>query len=204
MMMGSWPRDGIVRGQIDGVDFLIYENRPQSIPQMFYDSAKTNSNRLALICDDVRWTYQGLKAHVDSAALALKERWNIQKGDRIATLLSNCPEFVILYLAVTAVGGIFVPLNARLKSRELIFQIQKAAPALMFLSPENWPEVRSIKDTLTSVRSFFSVGESITETEPFQRLITGTPRTRHFPGDIKESDNFQVMRFSKIYLICLL
>ncbi len=126
----SWPRNGIARESAEGVELLIYEDRPRSIPQMFYDSASTQPNRTALICDDLRWTYRELETRVNRAAWALKKERGIHKGDRVAVLLGNRPEFVILYLATTAIGGIFVPLNTRLKSRELVYQVQKARPKL--------------------------------------------------------------------------
>jgi len=184
----NWPQDGIVREQIEGVDLLIYEDRPRSIPQMFYNSALAQPDRTALICDDIRWSYKELEARVNLAALTLKQKWGIQKGDRVAVMLGNCPEFVILYLGITIIGGIFVPLNTRLKSREFSYQIQKATPKLVFVSEDFWTEIEPIKQDLRSVEKFFSVGGDITGTEPFEVLFTDSSTERIFIENLNEND----------------
>ena len=190
----SWPRDGITREKAGCVDLLIYEDRPQSIPQMFYDSVSAQPDRTALVCDDIRWSYRELEARVNQSARALKKNRDIRinKGDRVAVLLDNCPEFVILYLATTAIGGIFVPLNTRLKSRELVYQIQKARPKLLFVSKDFWTEIEPIKEDINSVEEIFSVGGDIADIAPCEPLlsagatekISGENLNEHDPGCI--------------------
>jgi len=184
----SWPRDGIARESAEGVDLLIYEDRPRSIPQMFYDSASAQPDRIALICDDIRWTYRELETRVNRAAWALKKERGIHKGDRVSVLLGNRPEFVILYLATTAIGGIFVPLNTRLKSRELVYQIQKAGPKLLFVSKDFWTEIEPIKEDIDSVEEIFSVGGDIAGIEPFEPLFTAGTTERISGENLNEHD----------------
>ena len=169
--IGHWPRDGIVRERIDGIDLLIYENRPLNIPQMFYAAVDANAERTALVCDDIRWTYHDLEIRVNQTANALRQKWGIQKGDRVAVLLGNCPEFVILYLVVTAIGGIFVPLNTRLKSAELLHQINKSAPVLLVVAQEFWSEVLPARaDMMASIRDVLSVEGSIAGAAKFDDI----------------------------------
>lgn len=184
----SWPRDGIAREKVGGVDLLIYEDRPRSIPQMFYDSASAQPDRIALICDDIQWTYRELETRVNRAARALKKNRDIHKGDRVAILLGNRPEFVILYLAITVIGGVFVPLNTRLKSRELVYQIQKAGPKLLFVSKDFWTEIEPIKEDIDSVEEIFSVGGDIAGIEPFETLFTAGTTERISGENLNEHD----------------
>ena len=37
----------------------------------------------------------------------------IEKGERVAVMLNNCPEFIEIYLACARLGAIFVPINYR-------------------------------------------------------------------------------------------
>ena len=184
----SWPRDGIARESAEGVDLLIYEDRPRSIPQMFYDSASAQPDRIALICDGIRWAYRELETRVNRTAWTLKEERGIHKGERVAVLLGNRPEFVILYLATTAIGGIFVPLNTRLKSRELVYQIQKARPKLLFVSKDFWTEIEPIKEDIDSVEEIFSVGGDIAGIEPFESLFTAGATERISGENLNEHD----------------
>ncbi|MBN2123636.1 MAG: AMP-binding protein, partial [Deltaproteobacteria bacterium] len=55
----------------------------------------------------------------------------IEKGDRVAVMLENCPQFVELYLACSRLGAIFVPVNFRLAAPELDYTLKSARPRLL-------------------------------------------------------------------------
>ena len=54
----------------------------------------------------------------------------IEKGDRVAVMLENCPEFIDLYLACSRLGAIFVPVNFRLAAPELDYTLRNSRPRL--------------------------------------------------------------------------
>ena len=54
----------------------------------------------------------------------------IEKGDRVAVMLDNCPEYFELYLACSRLGAIFVPVNFRLAPPELDFTLRNCRPRL--------------------------------------------------------------------------
>ncbi len=54
----------------------------------------------------------------------------IEKGDRVAAMLNNCPEFIELYLACSRLGAIFVPINFRLIGHELDYILGNSRPRL--------------------------------------------------------------------------
>jgi fatty-acyl-CoA synthase len=54
----------------------------------------------------------------------------IEKGDRVAVMLGNCPEFIELYLACSRLGAIFVPVNFRLAAPELGYTLRNSRPRL--------------------------------------------------------------------------
>ena len=184
----SWPRDGIVRERAEGLDLLIFEDRPHSIAQMFYDSVEAVPERTALICDAVRWTYKELETNVNRYARVLEEKMGVYKGDRIAVLLDNRPEFVILYLAITTIGSIFIPLNTRLKSRELVYQIQKSEPKLLFVSNDFWSEVEPIQADIDCTERIFSIGGDISGLESFETHLSDAAIERLSDQTINEHD----------------
>ncbi len=63
----------------------------------------------------------------------------IEKGDRVAVMLENCPEFIELYLACSRLGAIFVPMNFRLAPPELAFTLRSCRPRL-FVFGSNFSE----------------------------------------------------------------
>ncbi|MFQ6090490.1 MAG: AMP-binding protein, partial [Candidatus Bipolaricaulia bacterium] len=69
-----------------------------------------------------RLSYQKIKELSDRFAAGV-HRLGIGKGDRVALLLPNSPQFVIAYYGILKAGGVVVPLNPRYSERELIFHL---------------------------------------------------------------------------------
>ena len=77
-----------------------------------YDCSVKYKKHLALkIYDDITSSvsYAEMKNRVDSFSLYLLSK-GIQKGDRIAILSENLPNWLIGYLGITVIGGIAVPI----------------------------------------------------------------------------------------------
>ncbi len=79
-----------------------------------------------------RRTYRQWNARANAVAHLLRDDLGIQKGDRVAVLAANCPEYLDLLFAVGKVGAILVPLNWRLTVRELEVILRDCAPAVLF------------------------------------------------------------------------
>jgi fatty-acyl-CoA synthase len=68
-------------------------------------------------------------------------RWalaqGIRKGDTVCLLLPNCPDYLVLWLGITAIGGIVALLNTNLKGEALGHCIAVAAPGHI-IAAECW------------------------------------------------------------------
>lgn len=94
--------------------------------------AALEPEKIALVFENQCLSYASLHRRVSRSACLLQE-FGIEKGDRVAVLLGNCPEFVELYTASSRLGAIFVPLNFRLSPSELDYLIGNCRPrALVF------------------------------------------------------------------------
>jgi O-succinylbenzoic acid--CoA ligase len=85
---------------------------------------------VALVDDQGEHSYAELDQRADRVAAAL---WSsgVKPGDRVAMLAWNSPEVVELVHAVSRLGAVLVPLNARLRVEELAFQLRDAEVALL-------------------------------------------------------------------------
>jgi long-subunit acyl-CoA synthetase (AMP-forming) len=81
----------------------------------------------------LRLTYQDLLRQVASLAASLKEL-GIEKGDRVAVLSENRPEWMVAYLTVVAAGGVIVPLDAQLAEKEVELLLASAEAKAVFVS----------------------------------------------------------------------
>ncbi|MBM9465419.1 acyl--CoA ligase [Aeromicrobium sp. YIM 150415] len=93
--------------------------------------SREHPGRTALIGpDDERVSYVELAELVRRHARAL---WatGVRPGDRVALMAAPRPEFVVSYLATTAIGAIWLGLNPRYSARELAYVLADAAPVLV-------------------------------------------------------------------------
>ncbi len=78
----------------------------------------------------MRWTYAELDATIGRFASLLRRR-GVEPGDRVASLAKNRVELVMLHLACTRIGALYVPFNWRLADAEIASLIDDAEPALL-------------------------------------------------------------------------
>lgn len=76
--------------------------------------------RTAVIFEGQSFTYKDLNQLSNRFANGLRGL-GVKRGDRVALLLPNIPEFVICYLGIQKIGAIAVSLNVMLKRGELKF-----------------------------------------------------------------------------------
>ena len=93
-----------------------------------------SADAVALVSGDVRVTYAELASRVDQLASALSGR-GVGKGDRVAYLGPNAPEFLETLFAVTSLGAIFVPLNTRLAAGEIAYALADSGSSLLIVDP---------------------------------------------------------------------
>ena len=97
--------------------------------------------RVAIIFNDWRITYGNLQKYINQTAHYLN-KIGVRKGDKVAILSRNCPEWLIAEFAVYQVGGIVVKVNWRLSPEEQARMLERNEVSVAFLKPEKpeWGE----------------------------------------------------------------
>lgn len=90
--------------------------------------------KAAVIFKNQPITYLQLHRRCQRAAAWL-QAIGVEKGDRVAVMVFNCPEFLELYLACARLGAIFVPVNFRLSPPEVDYLLQHSDPKLFVFDP---------------------------------------------------------------------
>jgi len=93
-----------------------YPNR--TLLDYIADLARDTPNHPALLFKGAAISYGELHRQSDAFANALRTL-GIGKGDRVALLLPNCPQFLIAELGAWKIGAIVAPLNPTYTEREL-------------------------------------------------------------------------------------
>ena len=100
-------------------------------------------DKAAIIFEEEQITYSELNQRANRASCWLQSL-GIEKGDRVAVMLNNCPEFIELFLACARLGAIFVPLNFRSAPPELDYFLKNCRPRLFVFGQEFIDNVKKL------------------------------------------------------------
>ena len=103
-----------------------------------------------------RLTLEELNQKVNRFANALTEL-GIKKGDRVAIISHNCPQYAIYLYALAKTGAWVTPLNFALKAREITQLINHAEPVAFIVEDELADNVTKLQQDMPSVKHYIMI-----------------------------------------------
>jgi len=113
-------------------------------------------NKEAVVFKGAKTSFLDLYHQVSLVSSALKSRFDIQRGDRVALFLPNIPEFVLSYFAVEKLGGIAVSLNVMLKRDEVAFILKDSGSKVLITAT---PMLDQVPEAIPNLEGVVCVGE---------------------------------------------
>ena len=87
----------------------------------------------AIIFEDEVLGYRAFHDRIEAAARVLKAEFGVGRGDRVAILSLNRPDYLVLLYACARLGAMLVPLNWRLAVAEQLFILSDASVKVLAL-----------------------------------------------------------------------
>src|SRR3954452_1695564 len=94
-------------------------------------TAAEHGDRPAVKQGDAVLTYRQLEGATAHVAGMLKAK-GVEPGDRVGIMLPNVAYVPVIYYGILRAGGVIVPMNPLLKSREVAFHLRDSGARLMF------------------------------------------------------------------------
>lgn len=94
-------------------------------------SANLRPEKEAIVFDGLRLSYADVAGAARRVANVLREL-GVRRGDRVAMMVPNLPQFPIIYFGILYAGATVVPLNVMLKQRELRHQLLDSGARVLF------------------------------------------------------------------------
>ena len=151
-----------------------------SLGQMLEESGKRYAKNTATIYDGKVMTYEALNRAVNALGNELKNL-GITKGDKVAVMLSNCPEFVISYFAIQKIGAVAVTLNVLSTPYELRHLLGNSDTMCLITETPLAKKFEEIRNDLPLCRHLITTGGLDSESSPFRRIIEKGPFTLGMP-----------------------
>ncbi len=149
--------------------------------ELLTESAKRSPNNPCVYYQGKTLTYAEVDDLSSRFASGLKSL-GLEKGDRVAMVLPNTPQFVISYFGIMKAGGVVVPCSVLYKPEELEHQL-KDSGATFVIGTNNVVTSKSKKDgkTVKTSTDLFESLEYCREKLDIKQVIT-TSVTDYLPG----------------------
>jgi len=102
--------------------------------------------------------YGTVAGRVTHIAWALRQRYHLDRGDRVALVAKNCPEYLELLYAIWHAGLVAVPINAKLHRNEFRYILNDSKAVLCFTSPSLTGDVAATGSD--ALRSIVEIGDT--------------------------------------------
>jgi len=108
------------------------------------------------------YTYQEIGDYVNNLSASLMME-GLEKGQRVALILPNIPQFVIAYYAILKAGGVVVAMNPNYKITEFEFLFNDSEPVMAICLERHLPILKEIgfsaQNTILVKPGFFTGGD---------------------------------------------
>ncbi len=122
----------ITTTMIGGQEYRVFSKAPANLGE-WYDLGMAAADDTFLVYLDERFSFAETIAMARRLARALREKYQIRKGDRVAICARNSPEWCLAYMATTMLGAIVAPLNSWSTARELEYMVADSGSKLIFV-----------------------------------------------------------------------
>jgi len=156
-----------------------------SLGWMLEESCRGFPEHVALIQEGRRLTYTDLNRAVNALGNRLREA-GLQKGDKIAVMLPNCPEFVISYFAAQKIGAVAVTLNILSTPYELSHLLGNSEAKGLITTTALAGKLEGIKDDAPFCK-YLLLHDEQQSRSPFQKAIEEGPFALNMP-EMKNDD----------------
>ncbi|MBF9130574.1 long-chain fatty acid--CoA ligase [Plantactinospora sp. S1510] len=144
-------------------------------------------DKAVLICDGRSdLTYRQLADGADRVSTMLGDR-GIRRGDAVAYLGENSPEFLQVMFGAAKLGAVFVPVNTRLAPPEIAHVLADSGTRLLIHDPE-FAERVSIAGTAARIPHVIVTGDGTTAGPGLDRLLSTTAAADRFDVEVTLGD----------------
>lgn len=142
VLIKSWPK-----GLSEKLNYRLGE---KPLHEYLMQNAREFPNQTGYLYYGNAITWKQISDYTRKFASFLQSK-GIDKGDRVALYMQNCPQYLIGHYAIQMLGAIVVPLNPMYKSSELIYFISEAEIKAVISSQELYQHIESIKNETPSL-----------------------------------------------------
>lgn len=181
------------------MEYYEYEPSARTWGHILTDKAKKNKDKVYLYFKDQKVTYEQLNERADQVAKGYLSL-GLKKGDKVAIMMPNCPEFLYHWFGLSKIGGVEVPLNTAYRGDILRHCLTNSDARVLVVHEQFLDRVQFIQDDLRTLEHVivYSPDAKTIEaglkfpTHSFEILQAKSPTDSSLP-EIRPSDPIQII-----------
>ena len=147
---GRFPMKQI---RVQGEDYAVFEGLPETFSELFEATAKFG-DREYLIYEDERVTFDAFRRAVVVLANRLADE-GVRKGDRVAIVMRNLPEWFVAFYGAALAGAVVTPLNGWWTGPELEFGLADSGARLAIVDDKQLASILPHVDACPALERVF-------------------------------------------------
>jgi long-chain acyl-CoA synthetase len=121
---------------IRGVEMRVWKNQPPTL-RAIVEAARAHGEKVLLVYEDERVTFEAFYRAVSAFGRELQAQ-GVVKGDRVAIIMRNLPEWVVAFYGAASIGAIVTPLNAWWTGAELEYGLTDSGAKIAIMDAERY------------------------------------------------------------------
>ncbi|XP_070521049.1 long-chain fatty acid transport protein 4-like isoform X2 [Cardiocondyla obscurior] len=134
-----------------------HEKKNRNVADIFRQYVSRHPNKICFIFEDQEWTFQQVEDFSNKIATIFKMH-GYKKGDTVALLLENRPEFVAIWLGLTKIGVVTALINTNLRKTSLLHCVNIAKCQAFIYGTEFFDAVTDIVSSLDAKLMLYRYG----------------------------------------------
>ena len=177
MLAGEGSPLALQDAAINGVSLKIYKDAPPTLRHIL-EASEGFGPRELLVYEDERASFESHMRAVEHFAGALKEVYGITRGDRVAVIMRNYPQWSVAFWAAVSIGAIATPMNSWWSGEELEFGLKDSGARLAVVDGQIFERIHEHWERIPGLENIVIARESEEE--------RGDPRVRAMEDFIGE------------------
>lgn len=163
---------------------------PNTVLQVLRDKAAQLGEKTLLRFEDKQYSYREVHAISNRVANALKGL-GVNKGDNVAVMLPNCPEFLFAWFGAAKIGAATVPVNVALKGEGLAHVLGESDATALIIHPDYWEAASRVLPT--TLRTIVSCAGAVESEAASLEAIVSSGDDRDPPLEVSPQDTMMIM-----------
>jgi long-chain acyl-CoA synthetase len=138
---------------IRGVQTRVWKNCPPTLRDTL-QVGRTHGDKIYLVHEDERVSFEAFYRAVTVFAAEL-EASGVKKGDRIALIMRNLPEWPVAFYAGLSIGAILTPLNAWWTGQELEYGLIDSGASVAIMDVERFERLTEHFDNCPALKTVY-------------------------------------------------